>query len=166
MSLNDVIKIIIEAIIKTLQSKPQPTPPSNDAVSQLLQLHNNYRQQLGLKPLILNQLLVNAAQKHNNWMQQNNTLSHFEGGVGPGHRISKEGYKWRSYGENIAQGYPTAQTVFQGWLNSSGHRANIINPNFKDVGFGVTGKYWTTDFATSAGVPAMGLPGGIKFQEE
>lgn len=163
MSLNDVIKIIIEAIIKALQ--PNPIPPT-DVISQLLQLHNNYRQQMGLKPLVLNQALVNAAQKHTNWMKQNNTLSHFQNGKGPGDRISAEGYKWRAYGENIANGYPTAQAVFQGWLNSSGHKKNIVNSNFKDVGFGVSWKYWTTDFATATGTPAMGLPGGIKFQEE
>ena len=62
MSLNDLIKIIIEAIIKTLD--PRPTPPPTDVNYQLLQLHNNYRQQSGLKPLILNQALLNAAQKH------------------------------------------------------------------------------------------------------
>lgn len=166
MSLNDVIKIIIDAILEALKPKPTPTPipiPSpTTPILQLLQLHNNYRQQLGLNPLVLNQALNNAAQKHSNWMLQNNNMNHFEGGIGPGDRIKAEGYNWRAYGENIANGYSTAQAVFQGWLNSSGHRANIVNPTFKDVGLGVAGKYWTTDFATTSGSASMTLPGGIK----
>lgn len=51
-------------------------------------------------------------------------------------------------GENIAYGYTSSSSVFQGWLNSSGHRANIENPNYTHVGFGLTGKYWTVVFAT------------------
>ena len=168
MSLNDVIKIIIEAIINALKSKPTPapaptpTPLPSDFVTQLFQLHNNHRQKLGLSILTLNQALNNAAHKHSNWMFQNKKLSHFQGSVGPGDRIRAEGYKWASYGENIASGYATPQAVFQGWLNSSGHRANIENPRSKDVGFGFVGKYWTADFASKFGEPAMGLPGGIQ----
>jgi uncharacterized protein YkwD len=168
MSLTDIIKLIIETILKLLQKPvptPTPTPEPTNIVAELLQLHNNYRQHNGLKPFALNQLLINTAQKHSNWMLQTKTLNHFEGSTGPGERISAEGYKWRAYGENIAEGYPTAQAVFNGWLNSSGHRANIVSPNFKDVGFGCSGKYWTTDFAASSGGPAISLPSGIKYQE-
>ena len=98
-------------------------------------------------------------------MLKNNNLSHFENGKGPGDRIITEGYKWSAYGENIASGYATPQAVFQGWLNSSGHRANIENKHYKDVGFGIAGKYWTTDFATKVGIPAMSLPGGLKGEQ-
>lgn len=166
MSLNDILKLIIEAIIKAINPKPptptpQPTPPSSDFVTQLLTLHNNHRHTLGLGSLTLNQAITNAAQKHSDWMFQNKTLSHFANGKGPGDRISAEGYRWVAYGENIASGYATPQAVFQGWLNSSGHRANIENPRFKDVGFGIAGKYWTADFATKRGITAMSLPGGL-----
>jgi uncharacterized protein YkwD len=164
MNLNDIIKIIIEAIIKAITPTPTPTP--TDFVSQLLlSLHNNHRQRLGLNQLTLNQALINAAQKHSEWMNQNKVLNHFANGNGPGDRITAEGYKWVSYGENIASGYATPQAVFQGWLNSSGHRANIENPNFRDVGFGLAGRYWTTNFASrSSRVVFMGLPGGLKAE--
>jgi len=175
MSLNDIIKLIIEAIIKAIAPKPQPptptpptptpTPPSSDFVTQLLQLHNTHRQSRGLGILTLNTQLNNASQKHSNWMLQNKTLNHFEGSKGPGDRITAEGYRWSTYGENIASGYATPQAVFQGWLNSSGHRANIENSRFKDVGFGVAGKYWTAGFASKVGTPAMSLPGGLKGEE-
>ncbi len=112
--------------------------------------------------LNLNPLLNTAAQKHSNWMHENNTMNHFENGKGPGDRISAEGYIWRAYGENIAMGSQTPQGVFQLWLNSPGHRANIENPSFRDVGFGASGTFWTTDFASMFGVGFMGLPGGIK----
>lgn len=95
-------------------------------------------------------------------MLSNNNLNHFENGKGPGDRITAEGYNWRAYGENIAEGYATPQAVFQGWLNSSGHRANIENPIYRDVGFGLAGKFWTTDFATMSGASGITLPGGIK----
>jgi len=166
MSLNDILIIIIEAIIKAITNPtppPQPPtpPPSSDFITQLLTLHNNHRRTLGLGILTLNQAIINAAQKHTVWMNQNKTLSHFANGKGPGDRISAEGYKWSAYGENIASGYATPQAVFQGWLNSSGHRANIENSRYKDVGFGIAGKYWTADFATKTGMPAMSLPGGL-----
>lgn len=166
MSLSDVIKLIIEAIIKALTPKPDPTPPAPvptpPPALQLLQLHNNHRLTLGLSTLSLNQALGNAAQKHSNWMLTNNNMNHFENGKGPGDRITAEGYKWAAYGENIASGYATPQAVFQGWLKSSGHRANIENPRYRDIGFGIAGKYWTTDFASTMGEPGMSLPGGLK----
>lgn len=130
---------------------PTPTPPpSGDVQQQLLALHNNHRQSMGLRPLNLNAKLNTAAQKHSNWMLANNTLNHNENGVGPGTRITNEGYKWRTYGENIAMDHANAQAVFQLWLNSPGHRANIENPNFVDCGFGNAGSYWTTDFGATA----------------
>ena len=165
MNLIDVIKIIVESIIKVLQPKPTPVPipdPIPTLALQLLQLHNNHRLRLGLSQLNLHQALGNAAQKHSNWMLQHKSLNHFEADKGPGDRISAEGYKWNAYGENIASGYATPQAVFQGWLNSSGHKTNIENARYKDVGFGVAGKYWTTDFATNFGVPGIALPGGLK----
>lgn len=51
-------------------------------------------------------------------------------------------------GENIAYGYTDCTTVMNGWMNSSGHKANIINPNYRRVGLGICGKYWTQIFST------------------
>lgn len=171
MTFNEFLTKIIEAIIEALKKQPAPTPtptptpPPADFQSQLLELHNAHRRSIGVGTLALNSLLNNAAQKHSNWMLQNKTLSHTANGKGPGDRISAEGYRWSGYGENIASGYATAAAVFQGWLKSSGHRANIENPRFKDVGFGVAGRYWTTNFAFKTGEFFMFLPDGIKEED-
>ena len=126
--------------------QPVPTPPSGNFIADLLKLHNDHRQSIGLSPLVLNNTLNQAAQNHSVWMNANNNLSHDENGVDPGARLTKLGYRWNTYGENIAMGYATPSAVFAGWLSSSGHRRNIENPSFVEVGFGLSGTYWTTDF--------------------
>src|SRR5439155_23515558 len=74
-------------------------------------------------------------------------------GVAPGQRIEKQGYDWSWWGENIAWGYSTPEVVVQGWMSSPGHRANILNPRFLDLGIGVAllnGKtFMTQDFASA-----------------
>ena len=75
------------------------------------------------------------------------------GGSNPGDRITAVGYNWRTYGENVAMGYSTAAAVMRGWMNSSGHRANILNCSFAEIGIGVAngsrGMFWTQDFGHS-----------------
>ncbi|WP_368861486.1 CAP domain-containing protein [Streptomyces griseorubiginosus] len=65
-------------------------------------------------------------------------------------RISATGYRWSRVGENIAQGQQTPQAVMDTWMNSDGHRANILDCSFKDIGVGVHtgsgGPWWTQDF--------------------
>ncbi len=58
---------------------------------------------------------------------------------------------FRTVGENIAVGYPTAAAVMKGWMNSSGHRKNILNKSFTRIGLGLAtsedgAKYWVQDF--------------------
>jgi len=68
-------------------------------------------------------------------------------GEDPGDRLNKASISWWTYGENIAQGYATAADVVNGWMASSGHRANILNASFTKCGIGVYqsagGTYWT-----------------------
>ena len=58
------------------------------------------------------------------------------------------GITYRAAGENIAYGYRTPQAVVNGWMNSSGHRANILNARFTQIGVGyvAAGNYWTQMF--------------------
>lgn len=73
-------------------------------------------------------------------------------GSGPGDRITDAGYRWSTYGENIAKGQRTPAAVMDSWMNSPGHRANILNCSFKELGVGVEdspgGIVWTQDFGT------------------
>jgi uncharacterized protein YkwD len=165
------LKDFINWLISIFKPKPTPTPtpiptPPSDQLGALLTLHNEHRAKLNISELTLNDQLTKAAQKHSNWMFQNNTMNHNEGAKGVGDRIREEGYVWRMCGENIAEGYPNAQAVFQGWLNSSGHRHNIENSGYKNVGMGVAGKFWTVDFGARLGILPVFVPGGIRASLE
>ena len=112
-------------------------------------------------PLARNAKLDTAARKHAEDMAATGVLSHdtpagainYPQGWDPGQRIDFEGYSWRRYGENIARGQPDAETVVSDWLESPGHCANIMNPNFEDIGLGYKADgggviYWVQDFGT------------------
>ncbi|WP_276134025.1 CAP domain-containing protein [Polluticoccus soli] len=100
-------------------------------------------------PVTWNDKLEAAAVSHSNWMNQNNTLSHTgANGSDPGQRITAAGYNWQAYGENVAVGYASEEDVIQAWLNSEGHCKNIMNGTFTEMGVGVSGVYWTQEFAT------------------
>ncbi len=75
-----------------------------------------------------------------------------EGGSA-GDRITAAGYRWSTWGENIARGQQTPESVMDAWMNSPGHRANILNCDFKDLGVGVHiasgGPWWTQNFGAS-----------------
>jgi uncharacterized protein YkwD len=71
-----------------------------------------------------------------------------------GDRIQNAGYLFSSAGENVAYGFGDAAAVMSGWMNSEGHRQNILNPNYKEIGIGYAqgadGRpYWTQDFGAS-----------------
>jgi len=101
--------------------------------------------------------LAMAAYLHSGDMALNVFFSHTgSDGSSAGQRISRQGYPWRTYGENIAVGYPTVPAVIQGWIGSEGHCRNLMNPAFTEIGAGyVTGpfggnpaaRYWTFDLA-------------------
>jgi uncharacterized protein YkwD len=142
---------------------PTPTPLPTDFIQQLLQLHNSRRAAVKVPIFVLNSKLTAAAQKHSNWMQANNNLSHIENGNNRvGDRVKAEGYSWSWVGENIATG-GSATKVFDMWMKSPDHKANIERVNFTEVGFGVAGKYWTTVFASKSGgfMIAEICPGGV-----
>ena len=85
-------------------------------------------------PLTWNSQLQSAAQVHSDDMAQNNFFSHTgSDGSSSSQRATNQGYEWRTVGENIAAGQPTTESVVQAWLDSPGHCANLMNPNFKDV---------------------------------
>jgi uncharacterized protein YkwD len=67
-------------------------------------------------------------------------------GLAPYDRMRAAGYKGSSYGENIAKGQRTCEEVMQGWMDSPGHRANILNPSFATIGIGIAGDCWVQDF--------------------
>lgn len=132
-------------------SSSTTTPSSSDPVIQrVLELVNANRAASGVAPLALNAKLSAAAQKFAQLMVAENFFSHTSpDGSSAGDRISAEGYDWRTWGENIAWGQATADAVMTAWMNSSGHRANILTSNFKEIGIGYykgSSIYWVQDF--------------------
>ena len=94
--------------------------------------------------LVRNTKLETAATKHSQEMEKTNVFSHKgQNGSNAGQRISAEGYTWRTWGENIANGSLDEKSVMEGWISSEGHCKNIMNANFKEMGVGKSGKFWT-----------------------
>jgi uncharacterized protein YkwD len=106
-------------------------------------------------PLVMEAHLRAAARAHSLDMATRAFFEHTNpDGDGPLERIEAAGYTgWTMLGENIAAGQPTAEIVVAGWLDSDGHCANIMSPDFTEIGVGyasVAGSpythYWTQDF--------------------
>jgi serralysin len=142
-------------------SQPAPATTNQDFIYKVLELTNIERSKLSLSPLTLNTQLLNAAQNHTQNMAVQDFFDHTgKDGSSMGSRITATGYKFSSAAENIAAGSSTPEQVVSSWMNSSGHRTNILNPNLKEIGIGYyflandTGSvnynhYWTQVFATS-----------------
>lgn len=99
---------------------------------------NQTRQAAGLQPLQKNAELGKAAQmKAENMLAENYFAHTSPSGISPWHWFLKSGYNYKYAGENLAIGFFESQEVFSAWLNSPSHKANILNPNYKEVGTAV-----------------------------
>jgi uncharacterized protein YkwD len=108
--------------------------------AQILTLVNAERKQRGLRPLSLNPRLDQAAKLHARNMAAFRKMSHVlpESGFPTlTHRARYVAYPYSTIAENIALGYPDAESVVQGWMASAGHRRNILNPGVSEIGTGV-----------------------------
>lgn len=117
--------------------------------AEVVRLVNEIRQENGLKPLTTNWELSRVARYKSQDMVDNKYFSHTSPTYGsPFQMIKAFGLSYRSAGENIAMGYATPQAVVNGWMNSSGHRANILNASYTQIGVGYVaqGHYWTQMF--------------------
>lgn len=115
----------------------------------VVELVNQHRIANGLEPLTLNVELSNVARTKSQDMKDNGYFSHTSPTYGsPFDMLKQFGISYRTAGENIARGQRTPQAVVDGWMNSDGHRANILNPAFTQIGVGYVaeGNYWTQLF--------------------
>lgn len=122
--------------------------------AQVLALVNEERSAAGCSPVTANDRLTRAADDYSDVMADSGVMSH----TGPdgstmASRVEAAGYQWSTLGENIARGQADAASVMDSWMNSPGHRANILNCSFKELGVGVHfgdgGPWWTQDFGSS-----------------
>ena len=142
---------------KTTAQKPATTPSkpaaSTGAVSayeqKVVELTNVERTKAGLPALKLDTALSNVARKKSEDMKNKGYFSHTSPTYGSPFDMMKQfGISYSSAGENIAQGQRSPQEVVQAWMNSEGHRANIMNRSFTHIGVGhvASGNYWTQMF--------------------
>ncbi|MEH7072544.1 CAP domain-containing protein [Neobacillus drentensis] len=142
---------------QTTPAPKQPTQtqnaPTTGAVSQYVQqvidLTNAQRSKNGLPALKADTQLNGVAQKKSLDMQQKNYFSHTSPTYGSPFDMMRDfGVTYKSAGENIAQGQRTPQEVVTAWMNSEGHRRNILSSKFTHIGVGyeATGKHWTQMF--------------------
>ena len=117
--------------------------------NKVLELVNVERSKNGLKPLTMDESVRKVARTKSTDMRQNKYFDHNSPVYGsPFDMLKQFGISYRSAGENIAQGYQTPEAVVKGWMNSPGHRANILNSSFTHIGIGydAQGHYWTQMF--------------------
>ena len=96
-----------------------------------------------------NNLLEVASLAHATDMFQNKYFAHTApDGSNAGIRIERAGYKWTSYGENIASGHKNETEVVNGWIASPGHCKNIMNKSYKEMGVARVGNIWTQEFGS------------------
>ncbi|WP_411102736.1 CAP domain-containing protein [Streptomyces sp. cmx-4-9] len=129
-----------------------PSAPASGPVAQVVALVNKERAAAGCSALTVNAKLTAAAQGHSQDMAAHANMSHTgSDGSDPGQRITRAGYTWSTYGENVAYGYSSPEQVMTGWMNSPGHRQNILNCSFKEIGVGLAqpNSYWTQSFGAA-----------------
>lgn len=124
---------------------------------EIVALTNQARQQAGLKPLQVKRVLTFAAQRHALNMAGKGQMSHVLDGKNVGDRLKDAGYKYSYCGENIAwrTSFPSATEVFNAWMNSPSHRANILSANFTEISIGIakSGKTGDSYFCQVFGTP-------------
>ncbi|MFJ8354903.1 CAP domain-containing protein [Bacillus paramycoides] len=137
--------------------KPAEQKPAEEAKSlsefehRVVELTNAERTKQGLPALQIDTELSKVARIKSEDMQKNNYFDHNSPTYGsPFDMMKKFGISYKSAGENIAQGQRTPEEVVQAWMNSAGHRANILNSGFTHIGVGYveSGNYWTQQFIT------------------
>ena len=120
--------------------------------SEIFNLTNQAREKAGLLPLKLNSYLMEKAREQSSQMAKEKNLSHTIIGSLDS-RIKRVNYPYRQIGENIALSTLPIDSVIQMWMESKGHRKNILNPKYKDIGIGISVakdgvKYYTQVFGT------------------
>ncbi|HEV3137739.1 MAG TPA: CAP domain-containing protein [Pirellulales bacterium] len=115
--------IMIYASLTTVMVPPQPAPLSSvpelhPIDARVIEKTNAQRVRHGLRPLVVDRRLLMSARRHAAWMTNSRSMTHTTQPVG----------------ENIAMGQNSSTEVMNSWMNSSGHRANILNPGYTRIG--------------------------------
>jgi uncharacterized protein YkwD len=123
-----------------------------DEEKEILTLTNAARKEQQLPPLVINATLMKSARQHSANMAKQNKMSHKLDDKSPFDRLEDIGYEYAVAGENIASGDASIsiKEIFQGWMDSKGHRENILGKDYVEIGLGIAAsgeqKYYTQVF--------------------
>jgi uncharacterized protein YkwD len=136
---------------------PAPAPAASAAVmnvaEQCTSMVNAERAARGVAPVSVHPSVQFAAESHAKYEALASVMTHVSpNGARGGDRIAGAGYAWRTWGENVAAGQADCTTVMAAWMNSPGHRDNILNPAFSHIGMAAAANsagvpYWVMDLA-------------------
>jgi uncharacterized protein YkwD len=151
------VAVRVDPPVVVAEPPPPPVSTLSADVQAILDLTNIERAAYGIAPLEFHPDLAVAADIHGN-DQRNKPcalvfLTHTGSDLSsPGDRIKRVGLRVSNWAENIACGYRTPEAVMIGWMNSPGHRSNILNPALTHIGISVLAsddgvRYWVQDFA-------------------
>ena len=125
-----------------------PEVVADPEVQAFVTLVNEHRLEVGCDALEWHAGVADVAQAHSADMVERDFFAHTNpDGESPFDRLTAAGIDFGAAAENIAYGYPGAEAVLQGWLDSSGHRQNIENCGLRQHGVGLVGTHWTHLFA-------------------
>ena len=126
---------------------PEPDRRATSFEAAVVEEMNRQRATFGLPPLRINSRLEAAADDRITDMFDKQYFSHVSpDGIQPWSWVEQHGYDYREFGENLAVGYPSADSVVDGWMHSPGHRANVLNRNFEEVGVAIVPESPTRSF--------------------
>ncbi len=166
------ILFILLAVTQVAPVRAEPSAADDGAslARAVVDLTNHERIKAGLLPLKWNDALAAAGTTFAQDMATRGFFSHASPeGSSPVDRARQAGYPAYGWGglfvgENLAKGYPTAEGAMQGWMNSEGHKANILNPKYREIGVGVAlapngSRLWAQEFGSRPGVLTVSING-------
>lgn len=128
------------ALVLGRSAEPLAAPPTVRAT--VLRHINAFRLDNGLPPLAPAPALDRAAQTFAEEMARHDRMSHTGvDGSSIGDRVTRAGYRWSTVAENLGQGYPDPASLVRGWIDSPGHRRNLLRPEMTEAGIGVTERW-------------------------
>jgi uncharacterized protein YkwD len=140
-------KTIIASVLVTviLLFSTQIASASEITAENVINVVNKEREARMLKPLKNSDLLMKAAEDKSRHMIIHNYFEHYALGLTPWSFIINSGYDYSIAGENLAMGFKTSEGLVEAWMNSPTHRANILNPDYEDIGVGIVKGAFTED---------------------
>ena len=117
-------------------------------VRELLDRINRHRRAIGCRRLTWDRRLAALGSRHSEDMERRRFFDHTNpDGLDPFERMERAGLRYQAAAENLAMGATTGVEVFEGWMNSAGHRRNLENCVYTRIGIGRDGDYWSCELA-------------------